>query len=227
MEGKLLNLARKLPKPKPVSMIIYEKVLNAIVSGKIKEGQRIVESELSKLFGVSRSPVREALKMLEIDGLIELIPYRGVVVTQITAKDVRESLELKGMVEGFAAWIGAQKFSRKVVEEIESIVAEAEKFVLDEKLQLFLESNIRFHRLTVKNACNEKLLKYYDTLTCSIRRFYSISFAISVGWEFSLDEHRIILDCIKAKDAAGAELAARQHAWNTIDRILTRMGKKN
>ena len=79
----------------------------------------------------------------------------------------------------------------------------------------------------VENACNEKLLRYYDTLTCSIRRFYSISFATSVGWDFSLDEHRIIFDCIKAKDAAGAEMAARQHAWNTIDRILKRMGKNN
>ena len=109
---------------------IYEHLLHAIVTGEIKEDQRIVESELTKGFGVSRSPVREALKMLEIDGLLNIIPYRGVVVTKITPREVRESLEMKGMVEGFAAWIGAQRFGKDIIGELESILEELEKCIL-------------------------------------------------------------------------------------------------
>ena len=227
MDGKPSSQTYAFQKPKPAFQIIYEYLLNEIISGKIKEGQRIVESELANMFGVSRSPVREALKLLEIDGLIELIPYRGVVATRITTQDVRESLEIKGVVEGFAAWRGARKFGLEVIEKLEKILAKSEKYNTGHHLHKALESNIRFHHEMVKSVHNKKLLKYYETLTRSIRRFYTISFAISTGWTFSLNEHRIILDCIKAKDAAGAQLAARQHAYNTIDRVLVRLQKKS
>ena len=226
MKGNLLNFSREIPKPKPASLIIYEQLVNAIVTGEISEGQRIVESDLTKLFGVSRSPVREALKMLEIDGLIELIPYRGVVVTQITTKDVRENLELKGMVEGFAAWIGARMFGNEIIAQLESILVESEKHIAGGKFQSVLEANISFHRIIVENVNNEKLIKFYEGLTKSIRRFYTISFAMSSGWEFSLAEHREILNHIKVKDAAAAENSARQHAYNTINRVLVRLEKK-
>ena len=226
MDAKSSNLAYDLQKPKPASQIIYEYLLNEIISGRIEEGGRIVESELAKMFGVSRSPVREALKLLEIDGLIEMIPYRGVVATRITEQDVRESLEIKGMVEGFAAGRGALQFGREVIDRLEAILVETEKYNNGRQLQKVLEANIRFHHEMVKSIQNDKLLKYYEALSRSIRRFYSISFAISSGWKFSVMEHRAILSCIKAKDAEGAERAARQHANNTVDRVLALLEKK-
>ena len=226
MNRKPLGLARELPKPMPASQIIYEYLLNSIIAGEVNEGQRIGESELAKMFGVSRSPIREALKMLEIDGLIELIPYRGVEVTRITIQDVRESLEIKGMVEGFASGIGAQKFDRKVIEQLETMLEVFEKYILNGNLQRVLETNIKFHHKIVESTRNEKLLKYYETLTRSIRRFYTISLAMTAGWKFSLSEHRKILAAIKAKDSAAAERAARQHAYNTIDRVLARLERK-
>jgi len=227
MERNLLNFSREIFKHKPASLIIYEQLVNAIVTGEIAEGQRIVENDLTKLFGVSRSPVREALKMLEIDGLIELIPYRGVVVTRITANEVRESLELKGMVEGFAAWSGARMFGSELIAQLELILQESEKHIAEGKFPSFLEANIRFHRIIVENVHNQKLIKFYDGLTKSIRRFYTISFAMSSGWEYSLAEHREILNALKAKDAAAAESIARQHAYNTINRVLSRLEQKS
>ncbi len=226
MSNSLTGLAPELQKPKPASIIIYEHLLNAIVAGEIKEDQRIVESELTKGFGVSRSPVREALKMLEIDGLLKMIPYRGVVVTKITHQEVRESLEMKGMVEGFAAWIGAQRFGKDIINELESILEELEKHISEGELQDVLEANLRFHRKMVEGVYNEKLLKFYEALTNSIRRFYTISLARSTGWKFSLSEHRKILNNIKIRDARAAEQDARQHAFNTIDRVLSLLERK-
>lgn len=227
MKGNPLNLSRVSPMPKPASLVIYEQLVNAIVTGEITEGQRIVETDLTKLFGVSRSPVREALKLLEIDGLIQLIPYRGVIVTRITTKDVRENLELKGMVEGFAAWNGARMFENEIIAQLESVLAESEKHIAGGRFQSVLDVNIRFHHIIVENVRNEKLMKFYEGLTKSVRRFYTISFAMSSGWESSLAEHCEILKHIKAKDAAAAEHSARQHAYNTINRVLARLEKKN
>jgi DNA-binding GntR family transcriptional regulator len=226
MSNNFTGLAPELQKPKPVSIIIYEHLLNAIVTGEIKEDQRIVESELTKVFGVSRSPVREALKMLEIDGLLNLIPYRGVVVTKITPQEVRESLEMKGMVEGFAARIGAQRFGKDIIAELESILEELEENIAEGKLQDVLEANLRFHHKMVEGEHNEKLLKFYEALTNSIRRLYTISLARSTGWKFSLSEHRKILNNIKIRDARAAEHDARQHAFNTIDRVLSLLERK-
>lgn len=225
MGEKSLNFAQTLAKPKPASLIIYDHLLNAIVAGEVSEGQRIVESDLSKIFGVSRSPIREALKMLEIDGLIELIPYRGVVVSRITPKEVRESLEVKGMVEGFAAWIGAQKFDRDIITQLEEILAELEKHISNGRMPKVQDANLSFHHLMVEQIRNEKLLKYYEGVAKSVRRFYTISFSMSDGWKFSLSEHRAILNSIKKKDAAAAERHARQHAYNTIERVLNRLEK--
>jgi len=226
MNRKPLDLTRELPKPMPASQIIYEYLLKSIIAGEMNEGQRIVESELAKMFGVSRSPIREALKMLEIDGLIELIPYRGVEVTRITVQDVRESLEIKGMVEGFASGIGAREFDGKVIEQLETMLEELEKYISLGKLQRVLETNIKFHHKIVESTRNEKLLKYYETLTRSIRRFYTISLAMTTGWKFSLSEHHAILAAIRAKDTAASERAARQHAHNTLDRVLARLERK-
>ena len=155
-----------------------------------------------------------------------MIPYRGVEVTRITVQDVRESLEIKGMVEGFASGTCAQKFDRKVVEQLETMLEALEKYISNGKLQRVLETNIKFHHKIVESTRNEKLLKYYETLTRSIRRFYTISLAMTAGWKFSLREHHKILVGIKAKDSAAAERAARQHAYNTIDRVLERLEKK-
>lgn len=220
---KQLNLARKLPKPKPAALIIYEHLLNSIISGEISEGQRIVETELAKMFGVSRSPVREALKLLEIDGLIELIPYRGVVVTRIEVQEVRESLEIKGMVEGFAAGVVARKVNGKAIEQLEKVLAGMEKHIADGKLQQVLLANIDFHHKIVESVGNEKLLAYYETLTRSIRRFYTINLAVSTDWDFSLSEHRAIFDAIKSGDSSASERAARQHAYNSIERLLAKL----
>ena len=225
MSENSLNFAQELAKPKPASLIIYDHLLSAIVSGEIREGQRIVESDVSRIFGVSRSPIREALKMLEIDGLIELIPYRGVVVSHITPKEVRESLEIKGMVEGFAAWVGAREFDRDIISQLESILVELERHIRNGKRQKVQEVNTRFHHLMIEKVHNEKLLKYYEGVAKSIRRFYTISFTISSGWKFSLSEHEAILNSIKKKDPAAAERHARQHAYNTIDRVLSRLEK--
>ena len=119
-----------------------------------------------------------------------------------------------------------RKFDDKVIEQLEKILDDLEKYILNGKLQRVLETNISFHHKIVESTRNEKLLKYYETLTRSIRRFYTISLAMSTGWKFSLSEHREILDDIKAKDSAAAERVARQHAYNTIDRVLARLEKK-
>jgi len=223
MVSKNLYQLGSLKEPKLMSRDIYERLRDTIIDGKLRGRDRIVESELAKTWGVSRQPIREALGMLETDGFIELIPHRGAVVTDITAKEVRENLQIKAMVEGYASWVDAKRFGKKDIADLELILENMERDIEQEDVQGILNGNFEFHRKLVDGVANEKISRYYDSLTQFLRRFYTISLTKKYNWNPSLFEHRQVLDFIKSKNAEAAEAATRQHAFNSIDRALRQL----
>ncbi len=216
----------EIPKQKPVVLIVYEQLSNAIVMGKLAEGERLLEADLAKLFGVSRQPIREAIRMLVTDGFVELIPYRGVIVSTITPREAKDTLELKGMVEGYAAWVGAQMFGPETIAELEALLGRMEMHIKASESREIIQDNYNFHMKIVGGVGNEKLNKYYQGLFNSHQRYYAIGLAEQPGWQTSLNEHRLILEKINSRDAVGAFACARQHASNTIGRVLAALEKR-
>lgn len=216
----------EIPKQKPVVLIVYEQLLNAIVTGKLAEGERLLEANLAKLFGVSRQPIREALRMLVTDGFVELIPYRGVVVSTITPQEARDTLELKGMVEGYAAWMGAEMFGPEIIAELETLIKQMETHIREAESREIIQDNYGFHMRIISGIGNEKMIKYYQGLFNSHQRYYAIGLSEQPGWQTSVNEHRLILEKIRRRDAMGAFTCARQHASNTIDRVLAALEKR-
>jgi DNA-binding GntR family transcriptional regulator len=216
----------EIPKQKPVVLIVYEQLLNAIVTGKLAEGERLLEADLAKLFGVSRQPIREALRMLVTDGFVELIPYRGVIVSTITPQEAKDTLELKGMVEGYAAWMGAQIFGPDMLAELEALIKQMEAHIREGESREIMQDNYCFHMKIVSGIGNEKLIKYYQGLFNSHQRYYAIGLSEQPGWQTSVNEHRLILKKIRSRDAVGAFTCAQQHASNTVDRVLAALEKR-
>jgi DNA-binding GntR family transcriptional regulator len=216
----------EIPKQKPVVLIVYEQLLDAIVTGKLAEGERLLEADLAKLFGVSRQPIREALRMLVTDGFVELIPYRGVIVSTITPQEVKDTLELKGMVEGYAAWMGAQTFGPEIIVELETLIKQMEVHIREAESREIIQDNYRFHMRIISGIGNEKMIKYYQGLFNSHQRYYAIGLSERPGWQTSVNEHRLILEKIISRDAMEAFTCARQHASNTIDRVLAALEKR-
>lgn len=226
MDLEKLATGIEIPRPKQIVSVVYDQLLNAIMAGTLKEGERIVESELSKVLGVSRSPIREALRMLELDGLIELIPNRGVIVSVITSKKAYEVLEVKAMVEGFAAFRGTEIFTKKEINALELILDGMQNHIDCKEFEGVLEANLNFHLKIVQSIGNEKLYKYYQGVHQNLRRFYRIGLLTRPSWKTSIYEHRLIIDNIKLKNAAAAESTARQHAYNTIERVLAVLAER-
>jgi DNA-binding GntR family transcriptional regulator len=216
----------EMPKQKPVVLVVYEQLLSAIVTGKLAEGKRLLEANLAKLFGVSRQPIREALRMLVTDGFVELIPYRGVIVSTITPREAKDTLELKGMVEGYAAWMGAQTFGSEMIAELEMLVGQMEEHIRAVESREIIQDNYAFHMRIVSGIGNEKMIKYYQGLFNSHQRYYAIGLSEQPGWQTSVNEHRLILEKIRSGDSVGAFTCARQHASNTIDRVLAALEKR-
>jgi DNA-binding GntR family transcriptional regulator len=218
--------AIEIPKQKPIVLIIYEQLLNAIVTGKLAEGERLLEANLAKLFSVSRQPIREALRMLVTDGFVELMPYKGVIVSTITPQEAMDTLELKGMVEGYSAWLGAQKFGPELIAELEKILRQMAAHMHHEESREIFQDNYRFHLRIVSGVGNEKMMKYYQGLFNAHQRYYAIGLLSQPGWQSSMHEHRQILDKISARDAMGAFSCARLHASSATERVLGALEKR-
>ncbi|MFH2074611.1 MAG: GntR family transcriptional regulator [Pseudomonadota bacterium] len=216
----------EIPKQKPVVLIVYEQLLNAIVTGKLAEGERLLEANLAKLFGISRQPIREPLHMLVTDGFVELIPYRGVVISTITPQEARDMLELKGMVEGYAAWKGAQMFGPEIIAELERMIGQMETHIRKAESREIIQDNYSFHMGIISGIGNEKMIKYYQSLFNSHQRYYAIGLVERPSWQTSVNEHRLILDKIRSGNAMEAFTCARQHAVTAIDRVLAALEKR-
>lgn len=226
MELDKLIPAIEIPKQKPIVLIVYEQLSQAIVTGKLAEGERLMEADLAKLFGVSRQPIREALRMLVTDGFVELIPYRGVIVSTITPQEAKDTLELKGMVEGYTAWMGAQTFGPETIAGLETLIGQMEAHIREDRSREIIQDNYNFHMQIVSGIGNEKLIKYYQGLFNSHQRYYAIGLSERPGWQTSVNEHRLILEKITSHDTVGAFTCARQHASNTIERVLAALEKR-
>jgi len=218
-----LDFTAEFSDPKLISARIYEQIRKAIILRKLPEGQRIVEADLTRAFRVSRSPIRDALKMLAADGFVDLIPYRGATVSGISPENVREHYEIKAMVEGFAAYIGARRFTENDISELGGILAEMEKEVTRSNLEKVLEANFAFHKKVVDCVRNTRLSRFYESLTHSIRRFGTIGLTEPRFQKLSLKEHQEILAAIRDKKPSLAEERTRNHALNMSRRVLDYM----
>jgi DNA-binding GntR family transcriptional regulator len=205
--------------PKLISEHIYEALRELVIKGEIKEGERLVESDLCREFGVSRSPVRDALNMLQLDGFVELIPFKGAVVSGITEKDVREHFELKGMIEGYAASCVAEKSPRDTSDLMETLELMGQEMESD-NYKGVLETNFLLHRLIVNKMENRRLSKLYESLSGYIRRFGSIGLAEKSSWPSTMEEHSRIVRLISDGKSYEAEQESRRHAKNAMERVI-------
>jgi DNA-binding GntR family transcriptional regulator len=214
-----------LAKQKPMTNIIYEHLLKNIVNGNMEEGERLVEQSIAKLFGVSRQPVNEALRWLKIEEFVEFIPYKGFIVSRITTKDVFEVLEFRGVLEGYAAWKCAKSPDRDLIKELGTILNKMELHINQKSYQDILIDNYEFHHRIMENINNEKMFKYYEKILNSLKRYYAIGLATLSGPHTSLDEHKKIFEKIHSGDPMAAQECARQHTFNTMDRVTTALKK--
>ncbi|GEM_PF-296285 len=222
-----MNLPEELL-PQPIEQIqIVEKVLDStrtlVVKGVLKEGQRITEAYLSGLFGVSRSPVREALKILSYEGFVELLPYRGARVTVLKPENVREHYQLKAMLDGYCCFLAAQRFSSQNYICLKQIMNSMEGYVEESNFEGVTRSNTIFHQYIEENANNSLISQYYNSLSHNLRRYSDLSLGDQDKWIGILNEHQEIYEALCRRDSLGAFDKANRHSLLAMDRVLQKI----
>ncbi|MCL6445767.1 MAG: GntR family transcriptional regulator [Alicyclobacillus sp.] len=185
----------------------------AIVSGQLKPGQKLSEEALAQQFGVSRTPVREAFKQLEREGLVQIIPRVGTCVTKHTEEEIIELFAVKEVLEGLAAGLMAQRGNIPELAELENALRQQEQAGEQGDVDRFVQINLVFHDIVVRGSGNSKLQFLFSILINQLpyQRFVYLSLKQPNRTENSLEEHRSIVEAIKSGDFDRAEQAMRRH----------------
>lgn len=198
---------------------VTARLRSLIVESYIKPGERVPELEISKDMGVSRTPIREALKVLASEGLVELLPLRGAVVKSFSAKDAADMLEVMGMLESFAA----QKACQAEQKRIDHVLAMHEKMKVlytKGKRPEYFELNQKIHDALVDMADNESLSMVHNTLSKRMRSLRYSGNSTPDHWRGALDDHELIAQALGQRDAKKMKKAVEAHFENTIKRVV-------
>jgi DNA-binding GntR family transcriptional regulator len=197
-----------VPSYLPLREAVFLELKRAILEGSLKPGQPISENKIAGKLSVSRTPVREAIRLLERDNLVSLVPGRKVVVSAPSRRDIEEVYEIRSIVET-EALRRITPDSTELIRDLERCIDEAERFRQEGNLREMGNANNRFH-LTITSALeNQRLHRFMDSLNDTISRFRYYSLASKGTLEF--EEHKQILSYLKSGDTEKAVYLLRHH----------------
>lgn len=199
---------------------VFHKLREDILNGKYKDNEELKEVAIGEELGVSRTPVREAFRQLELEGLIQIVPNKGAYVTGITAKDVKDIYMIRSSLEGMCARLATENITPEQMEELEENVYLASFHASKGHMEQMAELDNRFHHILYA-ACDSKmlenLLQDFHQYVIRIRRKTLSTKERGIA---SNDEHRQIMEAIKAGNAKEAESLATRHMINAYDNMV-------
>ncbi|WP_220810954.1 GntR family transcriptional regulator [Cupriavidus sp. UME77] len=190
---------------------ISQKLADEIIAGTLPPGERLEEPALAERFQVSRTPVREALRLLDARGLIELVPRRGGVVANVGAAQLADMLEALCELESLCCRIATQRMSAMQRRQLELLHEQTEAVGERRDVQAYLELNHRFHQLICQGTQNETLMAAVENLRDRLAPFRAAQSGVERRFETSHREHQKIVEAILAGQPEEAYLAMRSH----------------
>lgn len=216
--------------------LLHQKVASRlrtlIVDDELPPLSRILEKELCEQFGISRTPLREALKILAAEGLVELLPNRGAIVTDATPEALMEKFEVVAVLEGLAARNVCTHASKSQISRLVAKNADMIRYFQANDVARYHKSNIEFHKLLVRTSGNSTIIELHERLIVFLLRArYRSKLSAQLSREF-VDDHIALEEAIVAGDADEAERIARAHNNRISSRILklvreSRSGQEN
>ena len=199
---------------------VFHRLREDILSGKYKEGDELKEVAIGEELGVSRTPVREAFRQLELEGLIQIIPNKGAYVTGITEKDVKDIYMIRSLLEGLCASWACEHITKEQMEEMEENIYLSKFHAQKGHLEQLAELDNRFHEILYE-ACNSKILEHQlrDFHEYVLRVRKKTLSNVNRGPK-SNEEHEQIMEAIKAHDADKAQKLANMHIINAYENMV-------
>lgn len=195
----------------------YHHVLDAIISGELKPGMRVPTEAVAEDLGISRMPVRDALRQLEGDGVVAIMANRGASVSKFTSAEVVEIIEMRAALEGLAARLALPQIGKAEIDEIEHLHQRMEN--VSQELTAWISAHDDFHNYLT--ACSQKplLIQQTQRMRLMLQPYFRAYYAESQELEIAGLEHRSLIEAVRANDAEKLERKVRAHVRRNINSI--------
>lgn len=206
---------------------VFHRIREDILRGKYKQNEALIEIKISEELGVSRTPVREAIRQLELEGLVTSIPNKGAIVTGISSKDIEDIYAIRSLIEGLAARWAAQNITDEQISELEEIVYLSEFHLSKRNFEQLYELDNRYHE-KLYEISNSKILKHVlSDFHHYVQRVRKASLSSVERAENSILEHKAILEAMKNGDYQKVEALTNKHIINTSKNVADKKIMEN
>lgn len=199
--------------------LVVKQIYHLILTGEMNSGDRVVESNLSKDFGISRAPVREALRELIAEGILKYKPQVGYYVTEITKKQILDTYETRGLLEGYAIRTALDLFSGNDLDNLKKYIDDMEFFAFEGEHVKFIEAGGKFHEYIFSKSPNSELVGFTKRLSYKSHIFFNKYWMEIYSPENIRKRHECIIDVIRKRDGEMLEKVIRDHYVSTAEKI--------
>ena len=217
------NLQVKMDEFLPLRDVVFNTLRQAILTGELKPGERLMEIHLANRLGVSRTPIREAIRKLELEGLVTMIPRRGAEVAQITEKSLKDVLEVRRALDALSVELACDRISP---EELKALAEACDAFETATKTKdpkKIAQAAVTLHDIIVRATNNSRLLQLVNNLSEQMYRYRFEYIKDGNTHGQLISEHRIIFESIRQKDKETAARTAKLHIDNQEIAIMKQL----
>ena len=204
----------------PLRDVVFNTLRQAILRGELKPGERLMELHLADQLGVSRTPIREAIRKLELEGLVNMIPRRGAEVARITEKNLKDVLEVRRALDAFSCELACDRITPAETEMLRQACEEFEQATKSKDAAVIAKADVKLHNIIVLATGNERLMEMINNLSEQVYRYRFEYIKDTSNYEKLVEEHRIIYESILRKDKKTAAKMAKTHIDNQEQSIL-------
>ena len=207
----------------PLRDVVFNTLRDSILKGEMKPGERLMEIHLANKLGVSRTPIREAIRKLELEGLVTMIPRRGAEVAQITAKSLRDVLEVRQALDALAMELACERISEEEIGKLRQACDNFAEITKTQDAVQIAQADVELHDIIVQGSRNEKLAQMVSNLSQQMYR-YRLEYIKDVSQHGRLiEEHEEIYRCISSRDKNAGAKAIKMHIYNQEQSILNQI----
>ena len=198
----------------PLRDVVFKTLREAILKGELAPGERLMEIKLANQLGVSRTPIREAIRKLELEGLVLMVPRRGAEVAKITEKDLKDVLEVRASLEELAITLACERITPERIWELENALKQFRRVLQSNDVTEIAQMDVAFHDVIFNATENPRLIQILNNLREQMYR-YRLEYLKDFTTHAQLDdEHTRIYQAIKAGDREWAKQLIHDHIYN-------------
>lgn len=208
----------------PLRDVVFNTLKEAILTGQIEPGERLMEIKLSDALGVSRTPIREAIRMLQIEGLVHMTPRKGTVVADISKKDLVNVLEVRRVLEELAVTHACRNMTEENIKELRDNLKEFAEAIKNEVPSDIAKIDVAFHDIIYKATDNDRLIQMLYTLREQMFRYRLEYIKDNDTRQTMLKDHEMLIEAIANKDVKSAKCTILSHIDDQEKTIIKNMG---